>query len=243
MRLPLLSLLAALIPAVPGLAHAQAPPVVDTRDAVRRMAFDPSRYFPSPHIRDRSIIRITYTGDDYGWPVYAIAIAAGCVDQENVRADGCVSGLRARMVRAPAPPGMTRPRQRGSHLVNQVTQRGGSSPEQIRAALDDIALEWVEADLRTCRGATAVLGRLRDAEWAPDAVAEPNPAGEELSLVLHADIVRVELQQYARRTIYEGWLAEDSPAVWAESLAAALEPCWRPAATPPPWRDAANAGG
>jgi hypothetical protein len=223
-------------------AHAQAPAdprasVADVREAVGRIAFDPARYFPSAYVSDRSIVRITYTGDDYGWPVYAIAIAEGCVEGETVPRDQCASRLRARMVRAPAPDGMTRPRQRGVRLVNQLVERKATSSEQIRAALDQIGPEWVEADLRTCPGATEALSKAGEAAWAPEAVVNPKPT-DELSLVLHADIVRVELQQYARLTTYRGWLAEKSPAVWADGLAAVLEPCWRRADAPAPWRAA-----
>ncbi|AYV46408.1 hypothetical protein CFHF_14800 [Caulobacter flavus] len=214
--------------------EAREPSVADVREAVRDIAFDPSRFFPSPLVKDRSILRITYTGDDYGWPVHAIAVAKGCVDDEKQPKDKCASRLRARMVRAPAPDGMARPRQRGVRLVGQLVERKATTPAQIRAALSQIKPEWVEADLRTCPGAAEVLKRSAEAVWVPEAVADPQPT-DELNLVLHADIVKIEIQQYARLTTYRGWLAENSPAVWAQSLAAVLEPCWRAADVPAPW--------
>ncbi|PVM91530.1 hypothetical protein [Caulobacter endophyticus] len=217
----------------------QGASVADVREAVGRIAFDPARFFPSPYVSDRSIVRITYTGDDYGWPVYAIAIAAGCVDGETVSKDQCAARLRARMVRAPAPEGMTRPRQRGVRLVSQLVERKATSPDQIRAALGQIGPEWVEADLQTCPGATEALKKSAEAAWVPDAVADPKPSAE-LSLVLHADIVKVEIQDQRRLTTYRGWLAEKSPAVWADGLATALDPCWRPASVPAPWQAAAR---
>ena len=216
-------------------ARAQETSILETRDAVRQMAFDPATFFPSPYIKDRSVIRITYTGDDYGWPVYAIAIAEGCIDQENVRQDDCKSRLRARMVRAPAPPNLTRARQRGVHLVTRLVERGATSPELMRTALDQLGVEWLEADLRTCSGAMETLQQSTEAVWVPDAVSDPTPDDEMAGLVLHADIVQVEIQQYARRTTYVGWLAAGSPAVWAEALATVLEPCWRPANVSVPW--------
>lgn len=220
---------------LPGLAQAQGQQVAETREAVRQIAFDPSRYFPSLYVRDSSIIRISYTGDDYRWPVYSIAVSFGCIDGEKARDHDCGSRLRARMVRAPAAPGLARLRQRGAHLIEQVVRRGAVSPGQISAALDALGPEWLEADLQTCPNAVDVLEQSREAAWAPDEVAAPLSGSREVELVLHADIVRVELQQYARRTTYEGWLADGSPGAWAERLSAVLEPCWRPAAAPTPW--------
>jgi len=216
----------------------QSVSVFDLRDPVRALAFDPTAYFPSPSIRDRSIIRIVYTGDDYGWPVYAIAVAEGCVDGEAV-GDQCASRLRARMVRAPAPPAMERLRQRGLYLLNELGKRGATSTPLIRAALAELGTEWLEADLRACPGAVAALGRASDARWTPNAVTrfdhDPTVADYLEGLTLHADAVRVEFQQHFRRSTYIGDAGEGTPAGWAVDLAAVIEPCWRPANTPPPW--------
>ncbi len=216
-------------------AQGQAASVSETRAAVRAMAFDPARYFPSREGADRSMIKITYTGDDYGWPVYAIAVAEGRVDQEDVQQGDCASQLRARMVRAPAPANLTRPRQRGQYLVGEIVGEGAASSEEIRIALTKINPEWVEADLRACPGAMDTLKRSSEAVWVPEAIAEPDSDAGYVEVIFHADIIEVELQQYARRASYRGWIAKDSPAAWAESLAAALEPCWRPARAAAPW--------
>lgn len=201
---------------------------------VEKLAFDPATYFPSRYVRDRSIVRITYTGDDYGWPVFSIAIAAGCVDGETIPQNNCASRLRARMVRAPGALSVSRPRVAGAQLVSRVRETGATSPEEVRQALSGIDLEWVEADVRACPGAIATLGRSAEAAWVPDTVANPTPGGE-LNLVLHADIVRVEFQQYARLTTYRGWLAERSPGAWAVEMASVLEPCWEAMSNEAPW--------
>lgn len=202
---------------------------------VRQVAFDPRTYFPSQYIKDRSIVRIAYTGDDYGWPVYSIAIAAGCMDGETIPRDNCASRLRARMVRAPVLPDAARPRVQGAQLVARVRESGAESAEDVRRVLSELNLEWVEADLRTCPGALAALARSAEAAWVPVAVADPPLRGGDLGIVLHADIVRVEVQQYARFTSYSGWIAEQSPAAWAVEMASILEPCWAPTQNPPPW--------
>lgn len=218
--------------------HAQdagAASTTEVREIVQQLAFDPTKFFPSQYIKDHSILRIVYTGDDYGWPVYAIAIAEGCLDGENNPRDQCASRLRARMVRAPALPEASRPRQRGSRLVARLMESGSVSPRQVQASLQDMGVEWVEADLRDCPGALSALARSAEAVWVPDAVANPRPGDELSGLVLHADIVQVEFQQYAKLTSYRGWIAERSPAAWAVEFASALEPCWRPAEVQAPW--------
>jgi hypothetical protein len=217
------------------------PPAFNVRDRVLEIAFDPTKFFRSRYVGDVSTVRITYTGDDWGWPVYAIAVAEGCADEENGRQSDCGVRLRARMVRAPAAPERTRPRSRGARLIGQLVERGARSDADIRAGLNDLGVEWIEADLRTCPGALAALGRSAEADWVPEAVANPTPGDEIAALVMHADIVRVEFQQYARISTYRGWIAEGSPAEWAEELAAVLQPCWRPATTPAPWASEAGA--
>jgi hypothetical protein len=246
MRDPIRLLLFSLVlSCLTGPVHAQSggrASVEEVRDVVMELAFDPTKYFPSPYVKDFSMVRIIYTGDDYGWPVYAVAIAKGC-DQSSLippsqrisRQRECASQLRARMVRAPAPPNMSRPRQRGSHLVSRLVEQGATSAEGIRNSLTTAGLEWVEADLRTCPGAMTALARSAEADWVPEAVATPKPGDELSGLVLHADIVQVDIQQYARLSTYRGWIADRSPGAWAVSLISTLEPCWRPAGAAPPW--------
>lgn len=211
-----------------------SPAEPDIRAMLEQVAFDPTTYFPSRYVKDRSIVRIAYTGDDYAWPVFSIAIAAGCVDAETIPQNNCASRLRARMVRAPGALDASRPRAAGAQLVSRVRETGATSPDEVRQALNGIGLEWVEADVRACPGAVATLARSAEAVWVPDAVANPTPS-DELNLVLHADIVRVEFQQFARLATYRGWRAERSPGAWAVEMASVLEPCWEAMSNEPPW--------
>jgi hypothetical protein len=223
-------------PAAPGHAQAITSPEVlgHVREAVRELAFDPTRYFQSEHVGDPSIIRITYTGDDLAWPVYSIAIAEGCQDGEPRSPENCGSRLTARMVRSPAPSHMARPRQRGSHIVRELVARRATSGSSIRSNLRAVGIEWLEADLRACPGISSILARSAQLSWVPEEVSNPG-ASEEISIVLHADIVKVVFDQYARSATYDGYIADGSPAAWAVELAEALEPCWRPARATPPW--------
>lgn len=184
-------------------------------------------------VGDPSIIRIAYTGDDYAWPVYSIAISEGCFEGETSSRE-CGSRLTARMVRSPAPPDMTRTRQRGSHLVRGLVERRATSRSSIRSNLRALGIEWLEADLRACPGVSSLLARSARLLWVPEEVSNPGPR-DEIRLVLHADIVQVVFEQYARRATYDGYMSEGSPAAWAVELAEALEPCWRPARVTPPW--------
>jgi hypothetical protein len=238
-RLALWSLVLGVL-AQPVLAQdGDRPSIFDLRAPVRALAFDPTHYFRSPSSADPSIIRIVYTGDDVGWPVYAIAVANGCIDGEADARDQCASRLRARMVRAPAPPGMDRPRQRGLHLLDQLAKRGATSTPLIRAALAEVGTEWLEADLRTCPGVLAVLNRATEPAWVANAIAnvgrDPTVVDYLEGLTLHSDMVQVEFQQHFRRSTYRGDVADGTPGGWAEDLATAIEPCWRPASARPPW--------
>jgi hypothetical protein len=241
--MPFPIILAMAVLAVLGVAPAaQAqqtqPSVFDIRPMVIAVAFDPTTYFPSIHAGDRSVVRIVYTGDDYGWPVYAIAVAEGCVDQEDRNSDACATRLRARMVRSPAPADIQRPRQRGLHLLGLLVETGATDPASIRATLSDVGTEWLEADLRTCPGAVDALRRLTEAGWPPPPLIDQTVEAYVSGLVMHADFVRVEVQHFARRTTYHGWIADGSPAAWAVAFAGGLEPCWRPASGPAPWKPA-----
>lgn len=202
------------------------------RETVRALAFDPTKYFHDEDIGDPSIIRIVYTGDDFAWPVYSLAVSEGCLEGETPSRE-CGSRLTARMDRSPAPPDMTRPRQRGSHLVRGLVQRRATSRSAVRSNLRVMGVEWLEADLRACPGVSSLLARSAQLSWVPEEVSNPGPR-EEIRLVLHADIVQVVFDQYARRATYEGYTSQNSPAAWAVELAEALEPCWRPARIRPP---------
>lgn len=207
--------------------------MLNVSERVSELAFDPARFFTEEDGHDRSMIRIAYTGDDYGWPVYSIAVMTGCLPGE-AHSPACADRLTARMVRAPAPPDMDRPRERGSALVRDLVERGEVSRSGLRNGLTSAGVEWLEADGRSCPGFVEALGASADLQWVPREVSHPDGSGE-IRIVLHADIVHVTFDDYARRSIYEGYIAEASPAAWAVALAEVLEPCWKPVAAPAPW--------
>ncbi len=232
-RLRIIATSALILQSVGSAAQPAPQPRTETwaqiRDQVAALAFDPGRFFDgSPEQFDK--LTIIYTGDDRGWPVYSIAVREGCF-ATPVRGQRCFE-RRVRMVRAPATPDMVRPRQRGSFLIQRLAGRGNVP---INAALDRAGLEWMESDLDQCPAADAVLRSAGEIEWVARQTYARRP-GEFPNIVLHADNIEVTFRTFARRATYSGYIAEGSPAPWAVRFAEALEPCWRPATAPAPWR-------
>lgn len=71
--------------------------MAEARETVARLAFEPDRYFAEERY-GRNDIRIVYSGDEFGWPIYAIAIRQGC-GPRNI-GPGCDRAFRMRMARA-----------------------------------------------------------------------------------------------------------------------------------------------
>ena len=220
--------------AVDGLAIAQSDfkERVKLSGSVRELAFNPEAFFRDEY-HHQPVVTVTYTGDDYAWPVYSIAIFDGCHADEP-KVDTCRSALRARMVRSPAPRDMQRPRERGINLVRKLFDEGKTSRTALRSALTRMGVEWKEADLRSCPSAMSALAKSAEREWVPTEISHPTP-NDEIDIVIHADIVEVTFRQYGRSSIYRGYIADGSPAAWAGDLAVSLEQCWVDATTPPPW--------
>ena len=198
-------------------------------EVVAKLAFDPARFFPDEP-RGRDLARISYTGDDYGWPVYSIAIRDGCTDKSG---KDCHSEFRARMVRAPGYLAASRPRHAGSALIARIAENKTEKPAEIAKALDGDKLDWVETDIGTCPGAKDVLVQASRLSWVRPQVFAPE---DTIDMVLHADTVEVEFPDFLRRAAKHGKIAEGPPPQWGTKLAAVLEPCWKPApADARPW--------
>ncbi|SMF61362.1 hypothetical protein [Allosphingosinicella indica] len=224
-----------------GLASAapgkSAEPPSDTEivtKLVNRMAFDPALFFYERG-RDASDIRIAYTGDDYDYPVYSIAIARGCVTAAQPL-ERCSGRLTARMISASTTPDMDRPRQRGKALVEALISRDATEHAKIARLLPKLGVKWLETDFHSCPNATTVLGKSASLNWVPKEISRHgNRDDGSINIIVHADQVAVTFEGMARSSTYRGYLADGSPAVWAEELAAVLEPCWKPSTATPPW--------
>lgn len=224
-----ISVILGLLVATSAVAEEKRNVMFETRDMVTALAFDPAKFFTDD--RRDNLVQITYRGDDYDWPVYAIAIRDQCLKE---RVKDCHLGRRARMVRAPAIENMERPRWRGTALIGKVAEQKPSGPEAVADILETVGMEWVEADLMTCPNAMRVLAEGNDLEWIKPDILAPSPDAMFVS-VLHADTVVVEFPHYLRKVRYDGYMAKGSPAAWANRLAHTLEPCWQPAQATAPW--------
>ncbi|KQM63156.1 MULTISPECIES: hypothetical protein [unclassified Sphingomonas] len=222
--------IAALVLAPAAPAPAQAPPGYDVAERTRALAFDPGRFFVE---RPQPAMAIRYLGDDYAMPVYAIAVRKGCVDTDDGDARlTCGQRLIARMVRAPFSGTPRRPRERGYRLIGTLARAHPDSDDALRQGLDAAGLDWVEADVRQCPKAMAQLATLPDQRFAAGIDFDRRLS----EIVLHADTIRFDLDDFHLRARYEGWLKPGTAGVWADGFAASLEGCWKPATAPPPWQ-------
>lgn len=214
--------------AVPSAAQ-DARSSYDFQERTRALAFDPARFFDD---RPEPAISIRYLGDDYGYPVYAIAVHKGCTEADQGEARRtCGARITARMVRAPFEGEPPRPRARGQKLFAMIARSAPRNDDALLRVLDTARLEWFEADVGACPTAMAQLAASRDLKFS----AALDPASE-IELVLHADKVSFETGDYLMRSRYEGWLKPGSPGAWANDFAKSLAACWKTSAAPVPWR-------
>ena len=217
-------------------ANAQAQssdPAYDYRERTRSLAFDPERFFPETH---RLWMSIVYTGDDYGYPVYAIAIRRGCTGDDTGEARR-TCGYRhiARMVRAPSDFPDERPRVRGQMLFHSLAQGDIADDAALASALSDYGLEWLEADVRACDPAMAMLRNEAEVSFLTYPIMD-DPGDPPSPIVIHADKVAFTFRpDHLTQTRYDGWLARGSAGEWANRFAQSLESCWQPAVAPVPW--------
>lgn len=215
-------------------AAQDARPAYDFRDRTRTLAFNPARLFPE---QSQPALSVRYLGDDYGYPVYTIAVRSGCTDSDKGEARRtCGERLIARMVRSPFKGDAPRLRARGQLLFAAIAQAQPQNDNELLRLLDGAGLEWLEADVRNCPTAMAHLATVRDLSFTTTTA----PFGQLDEIVLHADTVTLEIGSYLMRSRYQGRLKPGSPGAWANSFAASLETCWKPAAALVPWRSVRN---
>lgn len=215
---------------VAPLAAQEAPQTYDFQERTRALAFDPARFFPE---WSELAMSVRYMGDDYGFPVYAIAVRRGCTDADRGEARGtCGERLIARMVRSPYEGKPPRARARGQRLFAMIAESQPQSDDALLPLLDNAGLEWLEADIRKCPTAMAHLRTGQDLRFS----SVLDQTGQLPEIVLHADKVSFEIGDYLMRSRYEGWLKPGSPGAWANDFATSLETCWKPSTALVPWR-------
>lgn len=210
----------------------------DIREQVEALAFDPARFFDL----GRETLHLRYRGDDYGWPVWTIAMRRQCDFQGAYKP--CRQRHLARMVRSPgSDDAAVRPRWSGQALVRDVEKRVANG-DKLAAAIEAAQPEWMEADLLRCPSAQALLNRVGDARWvSPVSIGSLDAKGPPPPLALHADTIEVTIPAYLAYARYVGMVHEGTPAARANDVAQALEPCWIPATDPAPWTKPAGRSG
>ena len=205
----------------------------DYRERTRQLAFDPVRFFPDSYSRDL-FMSIRYTGDDYGYPVYSIGVRKGCTrDDQGEARKTCSNRLTARMVRSPFNGEAGRPRWRGQKLFGALHAKSIVDDANLKHALDEYGLEWLEADVTTCAPAIAHLETASEIKFF---TTSPLPAdGETIAIALHADKLELLFGGYLERVRYYGMVKDGNPGAWADGFAKSLETCWGPATDARPW--------
>lgn len=227
----LLAATLAVMAAVP--AQAESRRGFDLHQAVLAEAFDPERFFDGGYVKP--VLTVRYLGDDYDYPVYALALYKGCFEADAGGDRSCRERLQVRMIRAPYDGEPERPRWRGTKLLGDLRTRGVSSQKELLAALDSGAVEWLEADLAKCPAAMEHAGTTDNLRWFGVPLVEEPSDG--IAIVLHADTVEVRFRpNYFTDVRYEGIVDADLPSGWADRFAKSLENCWKPSAATRPWR-------
>lgn len=204
-----------------------------SREAVTKLAFDTERYFPEERYGYNDV-RILYRGDDFSWPIYAIGVRLGCDERSERR--GCADAFRVRMVRLPKTPDMRRPRDRAMPMWRRFEDGSAQTPQQVAAIVQDFRLEWLQTDSFACPAAAAVMARSGNLSWVSPKLYSRESRAKPDAIVMHADIIDVGFGGGPGNANYIGRDAPGTHAEWATRFAAALEPCWRPAGSVPPWR-------
>lgn len=236
--------LAALLATLVLIAPAKAQDASDTEQekfsihaTLLSEVFVPEKFFQEDMLTE-PLLTITYTGDDWNWPVYALALFKGCHAGDAGDYSSCGDRYTVRMVRGPwdeSDGELERPRWRGSALLSNLKDRGVSDRDELFQALDEGAVEWLESDLEQCPAAMKFAETSPDLAWfAQPLIPEPD---DEIRIVIHYDTVHVRYTPiYSQRMEYTGEVDQRLPSGWAVQFYDALEDCWSLTQAPPPWR-------
>lgn len=195
-------------------------------------AFDPRKSFAGdlvPNSDDELVLAVWASArEDYA-PDYSLAIAYRCVAFETAGERRC--GYTARMLRTAA----TDDERFEKSLDIAAQSRSVSSAEDMRERLDSASIQWLETEVDACPNGVFAMDSVRVADWRPDMHYALKPV-EERQIIMHPAAIRVTMHGTYTTSTYEGWvLAAGVPAA-VSHLLQTLEPCWRPALSPRPWR-------
>lgn len=206
--------------------------MAENREAVTRMAFDPVRFFPEERY-GRNQLSILHRADEFGWPMYAVAVRLGCGGVST--GPSCDRGFRVRMARASPPAKMRRPRDRATAMLRRFQERKTRTPREMAGILDEVGIQWLQADSSTCPNALPFIARTAKMNWVSPEL-HSRVGGLPPSPVMHADSIEVVFDGHDGNARYAGHGVKGTPAAWALEFVEVLAPCWRPASPAAPWR-------
>lgn len=213
----------------------------DYRDRTWQTAFNTGNFFEerAKHQLDMSI---EYSGDDYRYPVYAVAVRGGCTSLDKGDARKlCGDRLTARMVRSPFIGDAPKPRTRGQVLYSFLASKNVSNDAQLVLAFDEHKLEWLEADISSCQPAIAHLSTAPELPFFASTLLTDKSV---LPIVSHADKIAFDFRGgHLTKSSYQGYLKQGSPGEWANAFVQSLESCWTESEAPTPWNVATSEEG
>ncbi len=203
---------------------------------VLNAAFAPERTFAgdlAESIDDEPVLTVWASArDDYA-PFYSLAIAFRCHPSDTPGVSQC--GYQARMLRTAST--IEEGFDRSLLLFTQA--EAAQSASDMRGHLDQADLQWLETDVGACPNGIFAMDSIRVADWNPD-IHRGLREVEDRTLILHPAQIKVTMRGSYTRSTYKGWvLAHGVPAA-VRNLVETLEPCWKPATSPRPWRRSGN---
>jgi hypothetical protein len=202
----------------------------NTAQAALDEAFDPDRIFKG-EIRpnsDDEVILTALVGIPDGRipsiPDYSLAIAYRCIDDKASHTTHCC--FTARMLRAGV-----RPEDR--QWAGQA--RFAKDAGEMRSMLDTTGPQWLEADVDACPNGIHAMDTIRIASWNPDTHYALLPM-KDRQVILDPSMTRVSMKGTYVTSTYYGWAGANGVPVAVRKLTETLEPCWKPATAPRPWR-------
>ena len=211
--------------AVSGAANAD---VTDhkTNKKIYSLAFDPDRNFWG---EGEPFVTVVHRGDDWGVPVYSLGVAE--IDGKFI----------ARIVRSSLSDAEDRPRAAGYRLYSTVGAAKAKGESELITLFDSGAVEWLEADMDSCPGASDAITTIHASNWTvyPDASWERKFGNSDNNtpIVLHADTIQVRYHSYLQQIEYSGWFSggDDHVSTAVLNLEKALKDCWKPSTSKAPW--------
>lgn len=218
-----LILLELIFPALSYAQNSNFQRILETRDKLNSGIFDPANL---PFDGEETLLTARYTGDDYGWPVWSMAIVRSCAPRSYPCAQ---DRLKIRTIRAFPIKTDGRPRNKGSSLTSQINtfiMQG----ESIESAISKSNIAWDFVDIDSCPAAKTLFETAPDQKWVSDDIFE-----RRIIPYLHADSVEVKLYSARAIILYKDIPTGDQPSAWASALMEAAIPCLTQSYMTPPW--------